>query len=310
MYLLMLLATFISAIYGYNLSPRPDYERDLSYKKASAVMYKFMWQEDTIYKQVLRIMSYDDAIASSYGVGGQNHISPGDMFYGDETDNRKLIIKSASLGTANFYLYYGKKNGQRDSANYLPPGMTLYNGKEMVTKYVCLKPDQSFDGHAAENCVDETEELPAGVDENGNPITTTGVTGFCCFAPGVRRYLISYKKIDARFINRISGGVSLDFYKTLRERRPVENVGIIVWDDDHWKFDGKISLNDIYQDEIEKWNRDHTKDGKLEISYPANNRQKTSWVMPDYFDEDFFENMDGDNICEKGCLFRIRSLTN
>ena len=55
MYLLMLLATYMSAIYGYNLSIRPDYDRDVAHKKAAAVVYKFIYQHNAAKKIVLAV---------------------------------------------------------------------------------------------------------------------------------------------------------------------------------------------------------------------------------------------------------------
>ena len=41
MYIVILLMTYVAAIYEYNLSVRQDYDRDIMRKKASAVFYKF-----------------------------------------------------------------------------------------------------------------------------------------------------------------------------------------------------------------------------------------------------------------------------
>lgn len=314
MYLLMLLATFLSAIYGYNLSPRSDYDNDIAYKKAAGVMYKFLWQEDTIKKHLFRLYS-KNAIGANDTMNGEvnmyglrkNDLSPGDLFYGDGGAEGKLYIKHSDGTNEHIYMHFGKTNGNKNSANYLPPAQRFYTGKEMVSKYICLRPNELLDGNSAHFCTNTTDP------------STGGITSYCCFQNGVHKYLVSYKKIDARFINRVHRSVSLEFYRTLNDRREKENIGIIRWNDtdDRWHFEGKIALSDIYQDEIEAWKADdshyivdeyghrHLKEG-----FPTSMRKKSEWKMPEIFDEDFFKDKDGNNMCADGCLFRIRDLSN
>ena len=62
MYLMMLLATFMSAIYGYNLSVRSDYDRDIAKKKAMAVIYKFNHQHAAVVRAIKHGMNVPNII--------------------------------------------------------------------------------------------------------------------------------------------------------------------------------------------------------------------------------------------------------
>lgn len=57
MYLLMLLATFMASIYGYNLSARPDYDRDIAKKKAASIIFKFGYQFKAVRMVIVDIIN-------------------------------------------------------------------------------------------------------------------------------------------------------------------------------------------------------------------------------------------------------------
>lgn len=301
MYLLMLLATFISAIYGYNLSPRADYDRDVIRKKAMAMVYKFMFQEDAVHKVLVRVSDGD-----YQNMGLPAWVGPEDQVFADvKKMNDTTLYYRETNGTENpFYMREkgsgnqgaGAKNGEEDAKNYLGAGRHFYDGAEMVTKIICLKDgtDLTADGHA-ENCM-------MAVDEEGH------VTQSCCRSSG--RYMVTYKKIDARFINRIHRGVSFDFYSAIVKRPYTDNVGIILWDGHNWQFNGKITFEPVYAEDEREWNSQsehQDEEGKLVEPYPVRLRERSTWTLPkDFFKEDYFINNQGKKICADGCLFKIR----
>ncbi len=331
MYFLMLLATFISAIYGYNLSPREDYERDLIYKKALSVLYKFMWQEHVVYKYALPVLNDEDG--TSYERLHRNvvtKVTSGEKFYGamesdcDDCQPGKTLIMKPNVnipGSQNSWMHskwkaqlagdIGSVNDDSD-ADFLPPGRSLYNGEEMMTKFLCLKNGDLSDPDANIQSCDGQDH---GSNSGGDPSVD-----YCC-QPAYKKYLVSYKKIDVRFINRLSNTVAVDFYRIFTTRQAKENIGYIYWDGTYWQFMGKIGLTDVYKDEIEAWNADDShyhieedEEGnviskKLKISFPSYMKQKTRWTLNNNaFNEGYFTDKNNNAMCGHGCLFRIREI--
>ena len=82
MYLVVILATFMSAIYGYNLSARPDYDRDIPRKKAMAVISRFVFQHSFAADLLRRVKNKDEP-----GHEEPLYILPGDVLHADTADN-------------------------------------------------------------------------------------------------------------------------------------------------------------------------------------------------------------------------------
>ena len=273
MYLLMLLATFISAIYGYNLSPRADYERDYVRKKAMAMVYKFMYQEDAVRSLM------NKQILSEAGL-----LQPDKIIYADTNNNKKL--------------YYNGNNRSYSAADgfNLPLGRSFYANTEMVSRIICIsKEGKQLHESGAGNC---TSASGGG---------GSGVIGSCCDSDKANRYLVTYKKIDARFINRVYGGIGVDFYKAIVKRNYTDNIGVITWEDGKWHFSGKIYFEPVFAADKEAWDESHKdENGKITEFYPEILKQRIKWDMPSFFSEGYFRDKDSNDMCENGCLFKIR----
>ena len=301
MYLLMLLATFMSAIYGYNLSARPEYDRDIVRKRALAVMNRFNEQHRTVEGLVTRIRkkyaNHDEPL----------YILPDDVIRGgsNNTDpnNQYLLIYKQNHELANEeYEFYQKKIvGESTSGDYMQLGRKLYPGDEMATKVVCLKTRMYCSTGAEFNCngnVAETCEITIDESDPEN----RAITDTCCRPGGSPggKYLVTFKTLDAKWRSRVTGKVSNEFMQALQDKQYNENIGIIHWENGAWKFYGKMRFEPSYEEAKLKF-EDYWKDRKY---FPSNDKNKTEWILPSFFTEDFFV-VDDVNLCEKGCLFHI-----
>ena len=309
MYLLMLLATFISAIYGYNLSARPDYDREIARKKAMGVVYKFIFQELNASKlaEEVTMKTYKNA-------KGLEWVLSGDKIYSDfrgsghKTNDTGFVYDTKSASGSSTKIVFPRRQKDISDAdgiakkNYLGTGRHFYDGSDMVSKIMCL------DKPLHEN---DAQEVPPITAEAGEG---TGIIGSLC-TNSPNRFFITYKKLDARWVNRVHKGISLDFMRAIIHRRYSDNIGVISWDenDEVWKFQGKINFDPVYAQEKkeyeDKWKEEHP-DGPLtdDRFYPFANRNRTVWTLPKVFTENYFTDKDGNNICDRGCLFRIRYL--
>lgn len=316
MYLLMLLATFVSAIYGYNLSVRSDYDRDIPVKKAKGIIYKFNFQENMATAFLGRVASarYVDTRAL-YSVW------PDDTVFADSnnTNNEDTAFVYALKGnystSDNQVFYMRKKNNKGqdnndafsvDADDYLAAGRKFYDGSIMVSRIICL--DKPMHKEDAATCV-------SAKDEDGNDLTLVtdehGVvsSGSCCFGNRYR-FLATYRSIDSRWINRVHKGISLDFMKAVVSKSYTDNIGVIHWDDDkgQWIFQGKINFGPVYAKDMEIYEAAHVNDPPETRYYPVYLRNRSVWEMPKrIFDRNFFkDSKKARNICESGCLFKIR----
>lgn len=312
MYLLMLLATFISAIYGFNLSARADYDRDVARKKAMGIVYRFLFQDDTAAALLGRINRkiYE---GTEYDI---SWTLPGDIVYADY-ENSRLTAKNRN--TTLFYkqnannttpkIFYMRSEEEESGGggggdyeknyadNYLLSGRRFYDGKMMVTKVIC--PDKELQKENVKQCTPDVDET---VDdgEGNHPIL-----GTCCNKG--RNYIATYRKMDSRWLNRIHLGVSLDFMRAIVNRNYTDNIGIIHWDGSNWQFQGKINFPPVYADEMEAWEEEHAGEEGDAKFYPEELRNRSVWTLPNtVFDRNFFQDKDGNNICDSGCLFHIR----
>lgn len=375
MYLLMLLATYLSAIYGYNLSARPDYDRDIVRKKALAMMYRFNYEAYVARKLVSRINANRTLAGHDYPHGMQ----PMDRMYTKEGDATVMVYEQGS-DKHEFNLQ------GNNSLHFMPEGRELFDQDEMINVVYCLplRPSSSFRSYDLNDYKDASQggydsdsgsgssgsdgdsgssgssgagtssagamvfaddepvggDIPEGgsgddpeggstssddpaptelnctstpsteTDSEGNPI---GVVDSCCESSS-HRYLMSFKKMDARWINRLTNQISYDFRRALIEYDFAENIGYVYFneEDRHWHFEGRIKLLPVYVDEMNAYNAEHIDDEDEHTRlFPPRLRNKTSWDMPaNFFTQDFFDKASGmaGHFCEKGCLFKIRQI--
>lgn len=293
MYLLMLLATYVSAIYGYNLSIRPEFDRDVAHKKAAAVVYKFTHQHTAAKKVLVNIQR--GKFASLLWM------QPDDLVYTKDTNekNEENIVLEYLQGGEKTEIPLREKGRLGadivSGENVLSPGRLLLGADMMVSKILC-----------------PTEEID---EETVNPKCTSpsadgALTGTCC-GRDAPSYLISYRKLDARWLNRLTNSVSTDFMWVFDGQSSRNNVGVITWSDksNAWEFVGRIRLVAVYRKDREKYLEEH-KD-LLDVAYPTSLMNRTLWTMPNkVFTKDFFTDSKGTdkNFCQNGCLFKIEMI--
>ena len=342
MYLLMLLATYLAALYQFNLSARPDYDRDVQLKKAMATVSKFLDQHNAAWSISKRVAIGDHVGRSP--VDSIVYMLPDDLLYvnNDEIsgDNQNINLFYYQKFTDSKEVVYLRKSDNSLTPNSygvgeLRYGKKLYNKDEMVSRVICLdnymyctgvqEQDRNEDGslkfdiegepiykHENKGCLG----IPQMCDITPYKITddpTAGVelSGTCCQL-GVSKggvYLVSFRKVDIRWFNRATGEVGRDFMKSVEERKFNTNVGVIAWNEDYdaWVFTGKMRFGPAYEVEERRWRQTH------DIPYPDSYTNMTRWVMPSaVFPENFFEveldNGDRINYCENGCLFSIKEV--
>lgn len=309
MYLLMLLATFVSAIYGYNLSARADYERDIARKRAAGVVYRFIFHTKTVAELVSRVSSTYSGIPSLGFMG----VQPNDLIYADFNasgipgDNKGTSLAYQQGTNTQYFLLRRKNNHNGDNPVYYPAGSgievqdkltfgrKLYDKSEMVTKVVCMDSSKAMFESGATQCT-------SSADSEGN------LTGSCC-SGNKERYLVSYRNFDVRFINRITHKINMDFWNAINERAFLDNIGIIYWEGGKWKFNGRLNFPPAFEEEKRAYEEAHKNDADIDKRYfPGELKKKTYWELPTtIFEEGFFKGVDGANMChESGCLMQIK----
>ena len=340
MYLLMLLATYLAALYQFNLSARPDYDRDVQLKKAMATVSKFLDQHNaawSVFKKV-SVGDYDGRAPVDHVV----YLLPDDLLYVNnekdlgDNDNINLFYYQ-KFTNSNEVVYLRKTDNSLTPNSYgldeLRFGKKLYDKEEMVSRVICLDNNMYCTGVQEQ---DTNEDGLPKYDIDHNPVYKyenkgcTGIPQMCNITPykddssggvvfngtccnrsdskgGV--YVVSFRKIDIRWFNRATGEIGRDFMKSVEERKFNANVGIVAWNEalDTWVFTGKMRFGPAYETEERRWRETH------DIPYPATYTNMTRWVMPkDVFPENFFEIEldDGEeiNYCENGCLFSIKEV--
>lgn len=186
MYLLMLLATFMASIYGYNLSARPDYDRDIAKKKAASIIFKFGYQFKAVRMVIVDIINGNFKAADGADIPW---ILPGDMFYArfdanGVDDNEDIHTFVNQQGSEHLvYLRAKNKQGQDNigAKDYLMAGRRVYDGSEMGFKILCL--DKPMNENGSKNCISTT-------DADGN------ITKSCCHVlQDGGRYMVAYKNL-------------------------------------------------------------------------------------------------------------------
>lgn len=308
MYLLMLLATFVSAIYGYNLSARPDYDRDVPRKKAMGLVYKFVFHTQTVSDLMVRMGSQYNTLPALGFMG----IQPNDLIYadfdtsdGEAKDNKGTSLAYKQGSTTRYFLLREKDNNNQDNPvfypvagvevrNWLQTGRILSDGSEMMTKVVCLADDAKMSA--------EVTQCQSTRDAEGN------LTDSCCVGTS-NRFLISYRKFDVRFVNRINLSINMDFWNAINERKYTDNIGVIQWKNNKWLFQGRMCFSPVYEEEKRVYEEEHKDDADpLTRYFPASMKNQTYWTLPTkIFDGNYFVDKNGHDLCKaSGCLFQIR----
>ena len=315
MYLLMLLATFVSALYGYNLSARADYDRVIPKRKAEGLLYKFIVQED-----IAKSFVFEVNTGNFVSVYGLNWMLSGDKIFAD--------FGNSSVTSENEYLYY-LPHGEstklpfyvrkhqapeaiRDSfSDRLTAGRHFFNGDDMVSQVLCTT----------------TELQEAGTGDIAGPQEAEGgeglIIGSGCSLT-LNRFLVTYKEIDPRWVNRITNGVTLDFMAAIAGRRYTDNIGLITWNGSNWHFHGKICFEPVYRADQLAWEQrreeaiaavQSEEGGTPEQEalartayYPLGDRERMDWDLPAVFTRNFFTDKNGHRMCDRGCLFKIRAI--
>lgn len=397
MYLMMLLATFLSAIYGYNLSARSDYDRDIAKKKAMAVIYKFNHQHVAVVRAISHGMMVPkivelpsecaggescspDQLKSAYDVSfplpgatfsghflSEENSVPLYSINGDDISKKiaKQIIyyrNDTYLKNENYYPF------EQESGFYpialttsnLPPtleekfvknyatdslvlGQSVFDQDEMASRLFCvdsIRPGETEKKDEYGNTIYDENGEPVMEEVEVTPLSECDMTryehgesysGTCCKTAG-KKILVSYMKMDPRWVDRVTGELGLDFWSALTTQAFNTNIGIIRWVNgrekvydgdpergkDGWLFVGKTNYSEAYWPHQEKWNEaNRSEDGRLLKSFPVSLRHMTRWNLPNYFNslgeggkDGAFVDQWGKNMCdaENECLFRISEI--
>lgn len=328
MYLLMLLATFISAIYGFNLSVRPDYDRDIVRKKAASMLYRFTYQTYVSAKIISQIEVYRHLDGADYDYG----IQPGDEMY---ASGEAEITYKQKNGHEHKFVLQGDDTSEHKSLHLLPEGRVLYSSDEMYSRIYCLPYNPAtrkyydlndYDGHYQPQPATELDgdgeliEDKSPLDRSGSDISLdkrncvsatdseTGYTGSCCRS-NTHRYLITFRKMDARWINRHTNYVNYDFQRALIEYPFSENIGYVFWRDGQWHFEGRTRMLPAYIDDLRAWLAAHADEVDIQKrQFPTKLRNKTTWDLPvGFFTADFFT-VGTKDYCANGCLIKIKQI--
>lgn len=155
MYLWVIIATFITILYSFNISVRADLDRVHAETKAGVVVTKFFAQHNAV-------KDYLNSQATSKI--GQSRVPyfPGDGY------NSSTCVEGSEKCDLSSYV-----------ETYLPVG--YIEDTEVVTKVFCL--------------------------ENGDPEAeqcTSGVGGSCCSDEYTGIYVVSFRKIPSKWINKVT----------------------------------------------------------------------------------------------------------
>jgi hypothetical protein len=331
MYLLMLLATFMSAIYGYNLSARPDYDRDVPRKKAASIILKFKHQHlvaASVFETILSrggsdgkgtCQTSDTSNTTGYCSADGGHLQwalPDDMIY--STDNAAKFEMEYKQGNITEKTLYVRRTSHAEgdpeiNADILQYGFTLNGTDEMISRLVCIN-GELYDGTAA-TCEAMT--------------TAEGYTSGSCCNTATHRYVVSYMKIDSRWLNKLTQAINLDFRDALQNSKFKDNTGAIIKYHDaaaesFWLFTGRIYFYPVYAQDLEAFLADQEaqkkaaeeegKDPETTVTGKYSNElmRRTSWALPKFFGINFFMDKGGNygsaHFCDNGCLFRINEI--
>lgn len=216
MYLWVVLATFITILYSYNLSVRADLDRIHAETKAGVVIAKFRAQHNAV-KEYLNSQAPDKT--------GQSRVTyfPGDGF-NSTTGADFAKDGSESEGAAN---YIG------EVAKYLPVGYET--DSSTVSKVFCLKDGNSSSpqcssGGGGSCCSDEYmgiyvvsfRDIPSRWFNKKTGMPNADLLGAMVHSSGYGNSIGYLDKIDGKLA--ISGGMKLEGTTSVDENgNPVEN---------------------------------------------------------------------------------------
>lgn len=171
MYLWVVLATFISLLYGYNLTVRPDLDRVHAETKASVFIAKLRAQDNAF---------------RTFLLTNPSAVAPGLEFNGDDgiwqyTEKTSSGGQSSDPQEADLIEMYGKVK------NFTPMGFEPSNDAQ--SRVYCLDDDGAW--------------------------TTMAGTEACSSLSKV--YLVSWRPINKRWMNRTLGVPNTDFMKALSQ---------------------------------------------------------------------------------------------
>lgn len=324
--------TYVSAIYEFNLSARPDYDRDIMRKKAMAVFNKFSHHHNFVKKAITSVTFAEKSMGvwvdptfpqpgvifgankskcQSSSVNGayckNNDLAEYTLFF---QDAEGYDIPVFLISPTNESMYYNNKaydevNGTWYYFSTMQLNNSLYFDDEMASKVVCFEQGKALQDDDVASCVNQ---LDKHIDAEGNLI------GSCC--KDGRRVIVSYKAIDPRWLNRITNSVSMDFWRAMMDVSFSANLGIIQWNSskNKWIFRGKTSIYASYYKVLQEWNEKEAEKAAADSSYaqkgmPIFMTRSTTWELPDIFTDDFFKNGQGVDLCRRhGCLFKINEI--
>ncbi len=151
MYIWVVVATFITILYSFNMSVRADLDRTHAESRAGVVVTKFTAQHNALreyFNSQARAKTGDTAV--SYYPGNGYNLPEGET-----------SIESAKI------------------EGFLPHGYT--DDPAVTTRVICLEEDKP----EASNC-------------------TYSVDGSCCTDEGVAIYVVSYREIPSRWVNKVT----------------------------------------------------------------------------------------------------------
>ena len=293
----------MSAIYGYNLSARPDYDRDIPRKRAMAVLYRFSMQHN--YARSLLAKIYNDNDDFDVPVD----VQPGDLLYADDDDDVGVTMMYDGVYDDKKYILGG------DDADWalMELGRRLYPSDEMVTKAICVdKGLFCIDGDGEDGGVLEavcksafnTDDPYKKVALCESEVVDGYAINSCCNSRGAKKYVISYKVVDARWVDRQTGQLNYDFWRALAERPYADNIGIITKQNNgKWLFRGKMNFLPSYEKQKYTWGVTHPDE-----DFPLKEKVRTEWELPEaIFNANFFVDKENNNMCNQGCVFKIKS---
>ena len=150
---------------------------------------------------------------------------------------------------------------------------------------------------------DGKQNCDSNTDDGG------GVVGSCC-KNNTHRYIVTVRKMDARWINRLTNFVNSDFQRAVIEYPFSENIGFVYRKGNQWQFEGRIKLLPVYIDDLRAWEEAHKNETDLQKrQFPTRYRNKHAWQMPrGFFTDDFFTFNGDAHFCDNGCLFKIKQI--
>ena len=332
MYILILLMTYVSAIYEYNLSARPDYDRDIMRKKAMAVFNKFNHHHSFVKKAITSVTFADRADGSfvdpTFPQPGtvlgaskercQNSTANGAYCKSNDLDKYTLFFEDGEgyeipvflISTENESMEdsneeFDDENGSWYYFSIMQLNNSLYYDDEAASKVVCFEEGKALQDEGVSMCSNQADKH---IDAGGN------LVGSCC--KDGRRVIVSYKSIDPRWLNRVTNGVNMDFWRAMMDVTYSSNLGIIQWNNskNKWIFRGKTSIYASYYKVLQAWNEQENQKAAEDSSYipkgmPRYMTRTTTWELPEIFTQDFFKNLNGQDLCRRhGCLFRINEM--